>query len=176
MATATGKTRCLTCGKERATSTCSGCLEDFCLKHLVEHRQELNKQFDEIEVHRDVFQQTILQQINQSHKHPLIQQIDQWENDSIHKIKQIAEETKEILSKHTNEHINQIKEKLNQLTNQLRQSREEEDFTETNLQKWKEEIQLMTEQFNKPSNILIQQTSIPLINQIHVHIIPRKYI
>ncbi len=55
MATATGKTQCVRCGKEKATSKCSGCLQDFCLNHLVEHRQQLNKQSDEIEVHHNLF-------------------------------------------------------------------------------------------------------------------------
>ncbi len=58
-----------------------------------------------------------------------------------------------MLSKYTNEHIIRIEKKLNQLTNQLRQSREEDDIMEPDLKKWKEKLQQMTQQLNKPSNV-----------------------
>jgi len=81
MATALGRNRCVTCGKEKATLRCAGCLQDFCFNPLVEHRQQLNKQLDEIEVYRDLVQQT-----TNPNKHPSIQRIDQWEQESIQKI------------------------------------------------------------------------------------------
>jgi len=90
MATATGKTKCIKCGKDKATSKCSGCAQEFCYNHLGEHRQELNKQLDDIEGNRDVFRETLNQHTNQSEKYPLIQEINQWEQDSIQKIKQTA--------------------------------------------------------------------------------------
>src|SRR5690349_11503225 len=123
MSTITDRIRCITCGKEKVTSRCEGCLQSFCFNHIIEHRQELKKQLDEIEIHRDQFQQIF----SQSEKHPLIQQIDQWEQDSIQKIKQLAEETRQLLLKHTNKYINQIEQKLNKLTNQLKLSREKDD-------------------------------------------------
>ncbi len=49
MAAAARKTRCIICEKEKATSKCSGCLEDFCFNHLAEHRQQLGKRLDELE-------------------------------------------------------------------------------------------------------------------------------
>ena len=75
MATPTGKTRCLICEKEKATSKCAGCSQDFCMKHLIEHRQELIKQFYEIQTHRDLFQQTLNQQTTNPHHHPLIKKL-----------------------------------------------------------------------------------------------------
>jgi hypothetical protein len=174
MTTAAGKTQCITCGKEKATSKCAGCLEDFCLNHLVEHRQHLSQQLDDIEVHRDLFQQILIQQRTEPQKHPLIQKIDQWEKDSIQKIQQTAEETRHILFIHTNKRINQIEEKLNKLTNQLRQNRQEDDIIEIDLQKWNEELKQMTEQFNKPLNITIEQSSTPLINKIHVNVLSKE--
>ena len=111
MATSIARIRCVTCGKEKATSKCAGCLQDFCFNHLAEHRQQLSKQLDDIEVHRVLFQQTIIQQTNEPQKHSLIEQINQWEKDSIQKIQQTAEETRQILFKYTNENINQIEQK-----------------------------------------------------------------
>ena len=83
--------------KKEQHQNVEGVLQDFCLKHLVQHHQELTKQLDEIEVQCDLFQQTIPQQTTDPHKHPLSQQINQWEEDSIQKIKHTAEEIRETL-------------------------------------------------------------------------------
>jgi chromosome segregation ATPase len=168
MATTPGRTQCITCGKEKVTSKCSGCFQDFCYNHLGEHRQQLSKQLDEIEGERNLFQQAITQQTASSQKHSLIQEIDEWEQQSIQKIKQTAEEARQLLVKYTNEHIIRIEQRLNKLTYQLKHSRDEDDIMETDFQKWKEELQQMTEQLNKPPNIEIQQSSTPLINKIQV--------
>jgi hypothetical protein len=168
MATATGKARCVTCDKEKATLRCIGCLQDFCYNHLGEHRQQLNKQLDDIEVHRNLCRQILTEQTIHPNKHPLIQQINKWEQESIQKIKQTAEETRQLLVKHTNEHIIDIEQRLNKLNNQFRLRREEDNFIERDLQEWKKQLQQMTEQLNKPSHIKIYQDSTPLINKIQV--------
>lgn len=169
MATAPGRTRCLKCGKEKVTSKCSGCFQDFCYTHLGEHRAELSKQLDEIEIHRDQFQQKVTQHAsNNSQKHALIEQVNLWEIESIEKIKKTAEETRQLLEKLTNEYVNQIGQNISQLTEELKRSREEDDIMETDLQKWKEELQQMTQQLNKPPNIDVRVCSTPLINKIQV--------
>jgi len=90
MATATGKTRCVICGKEKATFKCGGCLEEYCYNHLGDHRQELNKQLDQIEVNRDIFRQLLTEHTEEPNNHILIQQINKWEQNSIRKIQQTA--------------------------------------------------------------------------------------
>jgi len=169
MATAIGKTRCVICDKEKATLRCGGCLQEYCNKHLVDHRQELNKQLDEIEMNRDLFRQTLTQQIEQSNNHILIQQIDDWEQKSIQIIQQTAEEARQTVLKNTNEYIHQIEKKLNELTNQLRESREENDFNEINLHQFQEQLDRLTEELSKPSNISIREDSTQFINKISVH-------
>jgi hypothetical protein len=73
MAEATEKIRCVICNKEKATLKCGGCSQDFCYNHWDTHRQELNKQLDEIEMNRDIFRQSLTQQIEQPNNHTLIQ-------------------------------------------------------------------------------------------------------
>ena len=107
-AMATSKTQCFTCDKFLITYNCKGCSQDFCFNHLTEHRQTLGKQFDEIENDRDQFQQILIEQKQDPTKHFLIQQINQWENDSIEKIKQTANECKQILIEQTNIYSNKI--------------------------------------------------------------------
>ena len=166
MATGIGKIHCVKCGKDKATLRCGGCLQEFCNKHLEDHRQELNKQLDEIEVSRDVFRQTLTEQMEHPKTHILMQQIDEWECDSIKKIKQTAAETREILLKNTNEYVHQIEIDLNKLTNQLRESRAEHDFNEISLRQFQEELERLTKNLTKPSNISIQEDSTPFITKI----------
>ncbi len=169
MAKAVGKIRCVTCGKDKAIFKCGGCQQDFCYNHSTDHRQELSKQLDEIEVTRDIFRQTLTEQTDEPQKNSLVQQIDKWEQDSIKKIRQAAEEARQELLQYTDRHIRQIETKLNRLTDQLRQSREENDFVETDLQRWKQELTQLTNQLVKPSNITLRQDSTPLVTKLSVN-------
>jgi hypothetical protein len=170
MATATGKTRCTICSKEKATIKCGGCKEDFCYKHWEPHRQELNKQLDEIEVNRDLFRQSLTQQTKQPNNHILIQQIDQWKQKSIRIIEQVAEEARKTVLKTTNENIHQLEERLNNLTIQLRQSREDDDVNEISLRQFQEELERLTKELTKPQNISIRENSTSFINKIYVDV------
>jgi hypothetical protein len=169
MATTTGKTRCAVCSKEKATIKCGGCFEDFCYKHWELHRQALDKQLDEIEVNHDVFRQSLTQHIEQPNNEILIEQIDKWELKSIKLIQQTAEEARQLLIKNTNENIRQIEIKLNKLTDQLRKSRDEDDFNEINLRQFQEELERLTKELIKPPNITIREDSTSFINKISVH-------
>ena len=109
MATAAAsKTRCVTCNKENAIMKCEGCAQSFCYNHMLNHRQELHNQLDEIEVTRDLFKQTLTEQTNDPQKYSLIQQIDKWERDSIRTIQRTAEEERQKILKHTSENNKQI--------------------------------------------------------------------
>jgi hypothetical protein len=170
MATASGKARCITCGKERAVMKCGGCSQDFCFNHMTDHRQELSKQLDEIEVTRDLFRQMLTEQTSKPQMHALMQEIDQWEYDSMNKIRQAAEETRQLLVKYTAGYFNEIEVKLNQLTHQLRESRHENDFIETDLQKWDQQLKQLKDDLSKPSTITVRHDSTPLVTKIHVNV------
>jgi hypothetical protein len=167
---ATSKGRCVTCGKEKAILKCEGCMETFCYNHVMDHRQELSRQLDEVEVIRDTIRQTLTQQIAEPKKHALIEQIDEWERKSIKKIRQTAEEARQMLVEHTAKYNTDIEVKLNKLTNQLRASRQENDFFETDLHRWKHALAQLNEELTKPSNIKIKHHPTPLVEKISVDI------
>jgi hypothetical protein len=168
MATALGKNRCAICEKDKSTLRCGGCLQEYCVNHSFDHRQELNKQLDDVEATRHLFRQTLIQQATEPEKHALILQINDWERDSIIRIRQTAEEARQTLLKHTTGHVKQIEVDLNKLTNQLRQSREDNDFYETDLRYWNEELKRLSKELAKPSNINLRQDTTALINKISV--------
>jgi hypothetical protein len=170
MATSINKIRCATCDKEKATLRCGGCLKEFCHKDLADHRQELHKQLDEIEVNRDLLRLSLNEQIEEPNNHILIQQIDEWEHNSIKKIQETAEEARQTVLKNSNGYIYQIETKLNRLTDQLRQSRYEDDFNEINLRLFQEELKELTNELTKPSNISIREDLTPFISKILVDV------
>ena len=151
----TQSNQCRICVNDKATCRCVGCSQDFCLTHLIEHRQELSKQLDQIEQERVLFQRNLLSE-----------QVDQWEKESIEKIKQTAQEIRQLLSAHMNENI--VRTKLDELTQQIKNTREQDNIIESDLQKWREELQQITQQWKKLSNIVIQQTETTLVKKIQV--------
>ncbi|CAF1474460.1 unnamed protein product [Rotaria sp. Silwood1] len=175
MATATTERNlCHTCQKAKGISKCEGCSQIFCFNHFVDHRQELNKQFDEVELTRDLFRQTLSDQTSEPGNHILIQQINDWEQNSVEKIRHTADEIRKELLKHTAKNITDIEIKLNELTDELRQCRQENDFIETDLHRWKNQLSDLTNELNKPSNITIRQGSNRLVKKIYLNISARQ--
>lgn len=169
MAAASGRNQCFTCRKERTAYKCEGCSKFFCFNHLHEHRQQLSKELDEIVINCDLTRQTILEQKNEPQKHPLIREINQWEENAIQKIRQTAEEARRSILKGATMYHKQIEEKLNRLTDELRINRQEDDLTETDLLKWQGELAQLTEKLTKPSNVNVRYSSTPLISDIVVN-------
>lgn len=95
--TSSTKAPCVICGhKAVGVFKCEGCMQAFCRKHVTEHRDTLNHQLDEIVVEYDTLQQTIVENKDkENHYHSLIGQIDKWEHDSVGKIQQTAQESRE---------------------------------------------------------------------------------
>ncbi len=96
------KACCVTCNKGIGQFKCEGCLQTFCMKHVTEHRQRLSQQLDEVIVEHDLFQQTIID--DQNRKHRLLVYIDQWEEKSIEKIRQTAQDIREQIDQLENIH------------------------------------------------------------------------
>ena len=170
MATATGKAHCVTCGKEKVAYKCEGCSQSFCFNHLADHRQLLGKQLDEIDDRRNLFRETLTEQKTNPQEHPLIQQINQWERDSINKIRHTAEEVRQILIPHTTENINKIEVKLAHLTEQLRRTRDENDVNEVVLNVFRQNLRKLEEEHIKLPNVTIQEDSSSFIKKISVAI------
>ncbi len=170
MAAADEKTLCSTCGKGNGRIRCEGCSKIFCLNDFNGHQQELGKQVEEIEVTRDLFRQTLTEKISEPQKHVLIEQIDEWENESINQIRQAAEEARKMLLQHTAELNTKLEYKLNKLTNEIRQSREENDFFEPKISHWRKELIQMENELAKPSSVTMRKDPTPLVTTIAVDI------
>ena len=166
-----GKTRCATCSKENAILKCQGCSLVFCYKHVEEHRQELNKQLLDVQMTCDLIRETFIEQTTAAENHPLIQQTNQWEQESIQQIHKIAEDVRCEILKHTVGSMDEIENRLNDLTNQIRKSREENDFFETDLCRLTKNLMELEEKLHiKPTNIQLRYQSTTFIPKISVDI------
>ncbi|UJR13274.1 hypothetical protein I4U23_000294 [Adineta vaga] len=168
MATRLSKTRCIRCDKEKTAVTCEGCLQLFCYDHLTEHRQELNKELHHIALNCDNFRQTLIEPITNSQKELFLNQIDQWEKDSMKIIQQTSNECRQILIQHTIKNIHQIEINLMKLMDEIREIRQEDDFNEINLKQFDMKLKQLQQQLDEPSDISIQQDSTSFISRIRV--------
>jgi hypothetical protein len=168
MATPNVKTQCSICKEEKSTFLCRGCEKDFCFDHLTEHRQLINTQLHYIQNDYNEFKQLIIDLKNNPEQHSLIKRIDQWEINSIQKIKQRAKECREILINYTNENINQIENKLNNRNEQLISNEKKNDFNEIDLGQFKDKLEKLKRELNQPTNISIEQQTHSFINQIYL--------
>lgn len=166
-----GKTRCSICHKENAVLKCEGCLETFCYKHVNDHRQKLNKQLDDVAVTCDIMREALNEQTTSSQKHPLIQQIDQWEQQSIEQIRRTAEEARQMIIKHTIGPVAEVEVKLRKVTNEIRHGREENDFSEVDLSYWRSSLTKLEKKLPlQSSNITLREDSTPFIKKLYVDI------
>ncbi|CAF1338998.1 unnamed protein product [Adineta steineri] len=133
---------------------------------LTEHKQILNDQLNNITKDFDQFKQIINEQKENPRNRSLIEKINQWEIESLEKIQQKAQNWREIVLECSTTLINDIEKKLNDLTEQIKQIRKENDFNEINLNYLRKQLVEITQELNNPSNISIQQNSQPFINDI----------
>ena len=178
MATATETSRnyCFICEKEKSTYTCDGCSKRFCKQHIKDHENKLELELNQIENERNIFRQTLSEEIKQSNEHDLIQQINQWEQLSMNKIQQTAEENRQLILKQMNEHFENIEIGLTLLTNQIKEIRRESDFNELNLIDLRNKLERLQKKLINPSNISVRggNSSSSFINNIYVDIEHRK--
>jgi hypothetical protein len=166
MATSNAKAQCATCKKVTRTFICDGCTQNFCFDCLTKHLQELKKDLNGIETEHDQFRQKVNDQKKDTKKRSLIQQVDQWEEDSINKIKQTAQQCRQRLLNYRNKFILNIENQLNNMTKQIKQFNQDSQFNEIDLAELKEKLKFLKEELDKPPNVSIQQQPTTFIDKI----------
>lgn len=160
MATATEqKTLCSICQKASGIFKCRGCSKDFCFRHVSEHRQELNKQMDELTTDHDQLRQTITEQEAQPNCHPLMKKIDEWEQQSINTIHQAADDARKRLLTIIGQYRTEVADDLLSLTTQLSKARDEDDYVETDLKEWSEKLDALKIDLNAAQIINFTQSN-----------------
>ncbi|CAF1121153.1 unnamed protein product [Adineta steineri] len=162
------KTQCFTCNQDKITYLCEGCLKNFCLMDLTKHRQILNEELHHIINDYDQFKQIFNEQKPNSDDLALINQINEWEINSIKKIQLKARDCREIVIKSSQIFLNDIEKKFNDLSEQIKQIRQENEFNEINLNHFRNQLKKMILEINNPPKTSIQYDSQPFINDISI--------
>jgi septal ring factor EnvC (AmiA/AmiB activator) len=85
--------------------------------------------------------------------HPLLSRIDEWEQSSIKKIQEAAEEGRCELQKCLDHTKNTLKKSLDELTQELQSTRESDDYTEIDLTKWTKQLEKLRRMLEKPPEL-----------------------
>lgn len=80
-----------TCNEEKDTCDCNGCLTTFCHQYYTKHRENLDKKLNQIQHDYNSFREIF----NDRKNNDPILELDQWEMESINKIKEMVQQCRE---------------------------------------------------------------------------------
>src|SRR5437763_729331 len=113
MASLTMKQTCTKCSKGGGIAMCNGCQRSYCIKHFVEHRQELSQQMDNIGQEHDLLRRDMNYEKS---THSLFAHIDQWEQETIKMVQECAKKARIDLQQLLNQTKNELKMSVDRLT------------------------------------------------------------
>ena len=156
---------CAKCKTAGGIAICDGCNRSFCSNHFIEHRQDLALEMDTIGQNYDELCRDLSAEPKE---HSLVARINTWEQDAIDRIKKAAATARDDLQIL----INQIKTELVStafiVVTEIKTSRDSNDFTEGDFQRWTEQLKELRRAFEAPFNVYLEndtndETSINLI-------------
>ena len=153
MATAIQQKPCIGC--QKGMVTCNGCEKRFCLSHLNEHMQQLEKRMDEVVQEHDQLLDTLKSRDTDSH---LFSRINEWEQRSFEKIKETAKQARIDLQVSLDRAKRQIVDSLVGMTEQLKSSQKSNAFAEKELDGWLRQLEQLRQRLEKPVNIEIVES------------------
>jgi len=137
--------------KQMAAALCEGCSRALCSKHFIDHRRLLGEEMNVIISEYDELQDTLDQQTVNADWHPLFDQINEWERESIAEIRQKAKELRQELLQLTTVHLDGLSKKLRDLSEKLKEGHEHESFVDTDIHIWKKGLDDLKANLTPPS-------------------------
>ncbi|CAM4759255.1 unnamed protein product [Rotaria magnacalcarata] len=154
MATVADSSLCSVCNKLPGKRFCIGCQKYFCSKDFKEHEKQLSIQFDDeiVRSHDELLDMIQKLEKPDDLSSDLFDQIDQWKKITISKVKQAAERARHELIEMIDKRRTTATKQLEDVTNEIRSHREEENFLEDDIARLRtklNEIQKVLEQFTR---------------------------
>ena len=148
--------------KNLCVANCIGCQNVFCVSHLVQHRRDLLKEFDELAKQRkDLIEQSLTQlNVNQH-----LENIDRWEYETIELVHQHAKIVKEKILSIFSERKFELKQHYETFEKEVVDKRNSDEFTERDLEKLLEQSKHLDQEIQK-INKTLYQISTNELNQI----------
>jgi len=146
MASGTPKKSCATCRKSGDVFTCRGCQKAFCAKHVDEHREKLSKEVENLAQEHELLRREINRE---NEAQLLLTTVNTWEQQSIAKISLAAETARTDLRQWIDRNNIEVKIPFERITNELRACQEADDFTETDLKRWVQQLEEYRQKMEK---------------------------
>ena len=145
MASASDRSICFTCNKERLYYLCPGCSKRFCLDDLLKHRKDLGQQLDYLRNEYNQLRQNL---------------IDQRETN---------QQSREKWTNYSNEFLLAIETRLNDLAEQIRDMSKENEFNERDLNNLGKKLQILRKELYRATHIFIEEYLTALTDQRSLH-------
>ncbi|CAF1591419.1 unnamed protein product, partial [Didymodactylos carnosus] len=138
MSNSSRTTICANCNSRQVTVDCHGCAQPFCDQCMAVHRDELSHQLDNIVNVRNELQQSLSS--SNGNEIAFFAKVDEWQRNVINKVLEIAENAKQNIREILVSKTTSYNQKLNQISNEVKQRRQNNDFTENDLHKLREQL------------------------------------
>ncbi|CAF0731783.1 unnamed protein product, partial [Didymodactylos carnosus] len=142
-----------------AASKCSGCNSMFCKIHFFEHRQQLKSELECVIYEHDMLNQQYFKsssQNNTENELKLFNIINEWENDTMSKIRLAAEQFRQRFQQVIGEKKEKVRKEFQTINHELRTRQNVNDYVESDLSRWKDELTELKEKLEMiPTSIKI---------------------
>jgi predicted double-glycine peptidase len=136
---------------------CTGCDEYFCSKDFKTHREGIFTEMDKIVEERNRLQDVINNTLQSNdQQNPVIEHINQWQNNIIEKVKQVAAQARQQAIELLNSKRIKINTEFKDFSQELAHLKESEDYVEHDLRR----LNQMISQFKQDLRQSTQPTTI----------------
>ena len=158
---------CLKCdNKSGQQFTCNGCQQSFCWLHVTDHEKDIFQQMDVLSKDHNLLQDDWN---DESHYNRLLEQINQWEKESISKIQEKAEAARVDLRLFYEESKSRLQASVRRISEEILTSQKLNNFSEIEINQWTQELKNIQQQAQTSFNIQIDQDEeIPSIALIKI--------
>ena len=156
------------CGTSVDIFKCIKCDRVFCFTHLQAHREETQQQLHNIQHRLNELREKLTHLKHNPVDHPLMQSIDKWMNDSIIKVKRVADDATKSLSNFLTNHMSNMEDESGKLFTAVATASKTNQFDETHIKEWSEQLNKLKETIDQPPCITICEDPTALIKPIRI--------
>ncbi|CAF0746361.1 unnamed protein product [Adineta ricciae] len=165
------KNGCTACGKMVGVFACRGCSGNFCLSHTKDHRDHLQRSLNDIIHDYEQIKRNINGQTVEQRRSSLVEQINEWEQESIKKVRELAGDIRQELEITVQRRTDNLKEKLELLKQQFDKAQQDGGYYENDLKEWTSKLNELQRTYIDQEILKIDEDShsLPLVSRISLN-------
>ncbi|CAF2072605.1 unnamed protein product [Rotaria magnacalcarata] len=155
------KNLCTICGDMAGTFLCRGCQQNFCLNHTHDHRDQLQQRMNDINNRCHRLKDNIQGQNVPGHRSSLLEDVDSWERRSTEKVRRLADDIRQQVSNLAVDNASDLKEKIEELQEELNTANEKGGFYEDDLEEWLRRLRELQNLVPQRQKLKVEETADP---------------